>query len=309
MISGKTFKWSATAATLLLFLVAGCAQQTATSTTYKLVTDAQRKIEYEGTLANDPAFKSGLNQKKIEMTFTQQVQKTNEKGNEITKITIKELKYFEKNKGNLVQAFDSTKGKDQKNFMAKLIGTSYTIEVTPSGKVIKVVDISEPKKAIIGPPSVRKYAARLINPEAIKQRHGNIIMPQKNTKKLKKDDKWSDTDILSFGMMGAKSYEKIYTVQNIESKDNTRIAVVEMQAIPSKEQNQQQPSDIPEMFDTSDKYMGQLKLNLDTGKVEHYAEKLQSEWLVVDPEASKKNQNPDAVKMTATRFYKLDKVD
>ena len=134
-------------------------------------------------------------------------------------------------------------------------------------------------------------------------------MPQKNTKKLKKDDKWSDTDILSFGMMGAKSYEKIYTVQNIESKDNTRIAVVEMQAIPSKEQNQQQPSDIPEMFDTSDKYMGQLKLNLDTGKVEHYAEKLQSEWLVVDPEASKKNQNPDAVKMTATRFYKLDKVD
>ncbi|MCK4752507.1 MAG: hypothetical protein KAS75_03605 [Planctomycetes bacterium] len=306
MISGKTFKWSIATVMLLLFLVAGCANEVST---YKLVTDSQRKIEYEGSLATDPAFKGGTNQKRLEMTFDQQVQSINKAGNAITKITFRQLKYSEKNRGKLLVDFDSTREKDKDNIMAKLIGTSYIIEVTPSGQLANIIDTNEPTNAIAAPPSVRRYAIRLVRPEAIKERHNNIILPTENIKKLQKDNKWSDTKILSFGMMGPKSYEKIYTVKEVKSQDKKRFAMIEMNAIPAAEQVTQEQPNMPKIFDNINEYTGELKLNLETGKVEKYFEELKSEWLIIDPEADEESPNPDAIKMAANRLYKLEKIN
>jgi hypothetical protein len=49
-------------------------------------------------------------------------------------------------------------------------------------------------------------------------------------------------------------------------------------------------------------------LDLDAGKVKEHLEKLQTEWVVVDPnpEAGKE---PAALRMTAMRFYSIEKID
>ena len=45
-------------------------------------------------------------------------------------------------------------------------------------------------------------------------------------------------------------------------------------------------------------------------KVKKYVEKLQLEWLAVDPMAGRKDdKEPAAVRMSATRFYSLEKID
>ncbi len=304
MFSGKTLRWSITISAFSLLLLAGCAKEVST---YKLTIDAQREVEYDGSLAEDPNLKGGLHQKKIEIIFTQQVQNINKKGNAITKITFKEIKYLEKNRDNLILDFDSSKDYSKDEFLANLIGQSYTIEVTPTGEVAEIVDIAQAREAVVGPPSFNKRAVNLIAQEAIKERHSTVVMPPKNIKRLKKDNKWSSTRTLSFGMMGPKSYEKIYTVKNVERQKKNRVAIIEMNAAPAIEQSRQ--NTVPEMVDNTSEYTGLLNLNLDTGIVEQYSENLKSEWIIVDPKADEKNQTPDAIKMTATRLYELDRID
>ncbi len=73
------------------------------------------------------------------MVFNQQVQSINAAGNAIEKITIKELKYYAEVKDNKTLDFDSTKDKDPNNALFALVGKSYTIEITPSGKVSELL--------------------------------------------------------------------------------------------------------------------------------------------------------------------------
>ena len=64
------------------------------------------------------------------------------------------------------------------------------------------------------------------------------------------------------------------------------------------------------MFDSTQGYTGQLKLDLTNSKVEKYLEKLQLEWIIVDPSAEQKGDTePDTLKMAATRLYSLEKID
>jgi hypothetical protein len=51
-------------------------------------------------------------------------------------------------------------------------------------------------------------------------------------------------------------------------------------------------------------------LDLTTGKVKKYLEKLQSEWIIAFPSAKQKtNQEPAVLTMSATRLYSLEKID
>jgi len=68
---------------------------------------------------------------------------------------------------------------------------------------------------------------------------------------------------------------------------------------------------LSKMFDNPiDSYTGQLKLDLTTGKVEKYLEKLQSEWVVVDPSVRQQgDKEPDAIRMGAIRLHRLERID
>jgi len=318
-----------------LFLTAGCAKNNAIalkfapedSTTYKVTTEADKSVEWEGPAESKPkGFTGGHTGNRIEMTFTQDIKSIDDKGNAAAKITIKGLKYLAKVKDNIVLDFDSSTGKDTSSPFSKLIGQSYTIELTSSGQVSKVIDASDAQAAVSGGSSASKAAATLLSGDAIKELHMIPALPTADKDKFHIGDSWSSIEDFSFDLMGAKSYEKIYTLEKIEDpflasfmrilrkdpKDH-RIAVARMNAVPSAEKakelyKEQAASFFSQMSDNIETYTGELKLDLTDGKIVEYHEKLQIEWIVLDPNP-KGDKQPDAIRMTAVRLYSIEKID
>ncbi len=285
------------------------------STTYKVTMQAERSAKFEGRLPNKTAFAGGETDNRLEMTFTQQVQSTDDKGNAVAKITLNWLKYFSATKGKVTLDFDSSAPKDPDHPLAKLIGQSYTIKIAPTGEVTEVIDVKQAQVAARkgSVPPIR--ALRLLASDAIKERHGTLVLPETDKKQLQTGDNWNSIKTFSFGLMGSKSYEKIYTLKEVKDQDNRKIAIVEMSAIPSSEMaeqlyKEQATSDISKIFDSTETYAGQLQLDLTSGKIEKYIEELQIEWVIADPEAKQKgDKEPAALRMGATRLYRLEKID
>lgn len=284
------------------------------STTYKVTTEAQRKIKGEGALLEGGAFKGGITSNTAEITFTQQIQSVDAQGNAVAKITIDKLRYSAKVKDKVTMDFDSSREEDQSSSLYKLIGQSYTIELTPDGQVSRIIDVNQARAGVRSSSPVSRDALMLLKPEAINLRHTIPAMPAVDKNKLRPGDSWSSVKPFTFGMMGSKSYERIYTLKEIEDVDNRQTALVRMSANPTTgtatEPQEQAMGVFSKMFDNTETYTGALKLDLDTGRVEECFEKLQSEWLAVDPEAAQKaDSEPAALRMTAVRFFRIEKVD
>ena len=325
MLFSKRAKFSvvlAGAVVCSLLLATGCTQ-TATlalkftpqdSTTYRVIALTERSIKFEGSLPKETTFKGGRNQEGIEMTFTQQIQSVNDKGNAVTKITIEGLKYHSTIKDRPVLGFDSSREKARDNPLAKLIGQSYTIEIASTGQVVKVIDVKQAQAAVEDGRLVRKTVLKLFSTDAIKERHGRVVLPAASKNRLRTEDNWSGLKTFAFGMMGSKSYEKIYTVKQIEDIGDRRIAIVDMNAIPTSEMaehlhKEQATFDFSKMFDNTETYAGRLTLDLTAGKIEEYREKLLSEWVAIEPSAGRGDKEPAVVRMSATRLYSLERVD
>ncbi len=285
------------------------------STTYKYISQAERGIKWEGPSLNDAAFRDGTTSSEIEMTFTQQIQSTDDKGNAVAKITIKSLKHLSIIRDNPVIDFESSRAKDQNNPLAKLIGQSYTIEITPAGRVSKVIDVNQAQEAVKGTSPAAKTALAMLSSNIIKERHTIPAMPAVDKNQLQTGDNWNRIKTFSFGLMGAKSYERIYTLKEVKDTDNRRIAIIEMKANPTAEMaeqlhKEQAIGDYSKMFENTETYTGQLTLDLTAGKVEKCLETLQSEWIAVEPLVGQNDEKEPAVlTMTATRLYSLEKID
>jgi hypothetical protein len=337
----KTSGWLASAVVCSLLLAAGCApvgeevsgpkvelkeqipeaaaEEVATLalkfspkdlTTYRVITEAERSIKWEGAVPDEFTFRGGHNSNRLEMTFAQEIQSIDDKGNAIAKITVKGLKYSSIVKDNPVFEFDSSKPKDPNHPMAKLIGQSYTIRIAPTGEVTGVVDVKEAQLAARKGSMPPGRALRLLKPEAIKERHGTLALPPTGKNQLHIGDDWSSTKAFSFGMMGSESYEKIYTLNKIEDQDNQQVAIVEMNAIPASETEKEQRAEFLGNFDNIRTYTGELKLDLTTGKVKKYLEELQSEWIIVFPSAEQEVDEESAIlTMGAIRLYRLEEIE
>jgi len=286
----------------------------ADSTTYKVITDADNSLTWESTDSNKPkGFTGGHTGRKSEITFTQLIQSTDDKGNAVAKITIKQLKYLLTVKNDITMDFDSSRQQDQQHPLSKLIGQSYTIEMTASGEVSKIIDTNDARAAVKGTSAADKTAANLLSDEAIMERHKIPALPAADKNQLHIGGNWSSIKSFSFTMMGSKAYEKIYTLKEIKDVDNRRIAIARMEAVPSAERakelhEEQSASFFANMSDNTETYTGELKLDLTGGKVEEYREKLITEWLIVDPNP-KENEPPAALKMAAVRSYSIEKIN
>ncbi|MHC4221659.1 MAG: hypothetical protein ACYST9_04495, partial [Planctomycetota bacterium] len=271
-------------------------------------------VKWEGDIPEKATFKGGQNKTNLDMTFSQFVEGIDKDDVTYVKITIKSLKFTSVVRDNPTIDFDSSRLADQNSVLAKLIGKSYNITVGPRGGAFQVFNTQAAQNAVKGKGSDNIAALKLIDPNVVAERHSVIILPKPDESLLRVGDGWNMLKVYSFGLMGPKAYEKIYTINDIEQKGDQRLAVVEMEAIPSTElaeeiENMRQLQDFSDMFDTNEIYTGSLKFDLNSGKIQQYKENLSIEWLVVDPAAKQKDAaEPTAVRMRVVRDYNLERV-
>ena len=283
--------------------------------TYKVTTDRERGVIWEGPLKNKPkSFVGGHSGNKIELTFTRQTQSVDDEGSAVVKITIKALKYLAKVRDKIVLDFDSSRQEDKDNPLSKLIGQSYTIELTASGEVSKIIDANDARAAVAGNTRNNARAAQLLSTQAIKEQHSIPALPAVNKKQLIPGKTWSDIKTFSFGPMGSKSFERIYEIKEISETDGRQIVVAQMNAVPSaakaKEIYKEQSTGLfSTLFDNTETYTGKLWLDLTSGQIEKYIEEFKSDWIAVDPLATKQETEPDMLRMSATRIYRIERID
>ncbi|MHC4159635.1 MAG: hypothetical protein ACYSSO_11230, partial [Planctomycetota bacterium] len=152
---------------------------------------------------------------------------------------------------------------------------------------------------------------------------GTLLLPNPDKNRLQAGDKWSDTRTFHFGSMEPGSYEKfhtqssyerIYTLKKIKNIDNRQVAIIRMKTIPAPETaeqsfGEQAGFDFSEMFDSTSKYTGRLRVDLSAGKVEKYHEELESEWTTVVPPGIRKTEEPVVLILGAVRIYDFKKID
>jgi len=285
-------------------------------TAYKVTTETEQSVIWEGPETNRPkSFIGGHSGNRIEMTFTRRIQSVDDQGKAVAEITIKGLKYSAKVRDNIILDFDSSREKDLNNPLGKLIGQSYSIEITACGEVSKVIDVSGARAAVEGSASGNQRAAQLLSTEVIREQHAIPALPAAEKNQLQTGESWSNIKTFSFGPLGSKSYERIYELKEIKDADGRRAAIVEMSVVPSSEKakelhKEQVTGFFSQMFDNPiEIYTGRLKLDLTAGKVEQYFEEFRSEWVAVDPLAEKENEEPDTLRMGAIRLYRIERVD
>jgi len=283
------------------------------STAYRVIRETDKGVEWKGPESGRPKnFTGGHTTNRIEMAFTQHIQSADGAGKAVAKITITGLKYLAKIKDQITLDLDSSRQKDLNSPLGKLIGQSYTIELTASGQVSQVIDAVEARSAVAGESVLNKTAANLLSDGSIKELHALPGLPAAGKEQLRRGESWSNIESVSFDLMGAKAYEKIYTLQEVQGSGNRRIAVAKMKAVPSaemaKELHKEQNTAFSNMFDNTETFTGDLKFDLTKGQVKQWNETLQTEWFIVDPNP-KDPQEPAALKMTATRLHGIERID
>lgn len=289
-------------------------------TGYRITTGLRKTIKWEGPVppGKKGEFDESYNDEQVEMTVTQRIQGLDSSGKVTAQVTIDSLKYLSITKNLTSVDFDSTRQSDKDSPLAKLLGQSYTMEFEPNNYVTSVnaPQFEPPQQDIIGRTTITRTGQNILSPETIKERHGTLILPPQGQEKIKPGDKWSRIKTFHFGMMGLKSYEKIFTLKEVRNADGHQIAVIAMNAIPSSEveskfRDQQAIGNFPRMFDTEDVYTGQGEIDLTAGRIDNYTEKLQANWIAALPQnpaqAADANE-PVVLRMSAIRDYKIERI-
>ncbi len=307
--------------------------------TYRITTERQKSIEWKGSPTAKPAqFADGRSGNRVELTFEQRVVQVQDDGAAVLEITIKGLKYVGESVNRVVLDFDSVRPEDAGNPLARLIGKGYQVKMSPKGQVVEIANAGPVRLAVQGNLPGNGVAQRLLADEEIRNRHEIAALSTLKDSSVRPGQTWSSIRVLSFDDLGAKTFERVYTLKDVGGAVHTiskegstqtkavggegvrstpypgnaagRLAVVEMKAIPSvalaTELYQRQASNpFASMSDNAGSYEGRLVLDLDQGQVREYGEQMQNEWVIFDPNSG---QNPAAIRMAARRLHRLEQV-
>ncbi len=282
------------------------------TSTYKAVSEVVKDFRFEQP--NMGKLREEQTKTVIDMTFTQTIDSVDEAGNAAATITIKALKVEMINKNEPKFAYDSTSEKDANSPMSKLLGQSYTIEISPAGQV-KVLDAAA-AKAAVKTGYEKKIATSILDDKNIIDRHQVIAMPQENTAGLGVDDTWNQVVASPPGLLAPKNYNKTYTLTDIGTEGGANVATVEMVATEDSDAAAGSNSMgsgmgiFAKMFDNEDDYNGSMKINLDSGVVLNMEETLVSTYLAQEmPEKGDPAKGPDTLTMQFTNRVLLEKLD
>jgi hypothetical protein len=306
---------------VVLSVLAGCVQNAEmklnlspqSRTTYRVVTETGKDYTFVQPSINKT--KEQHTGSRVEMVFSQRVETVDADGNATADITIKELKYQSEGPKVARFDFDSTAESDKDNPLSALIGQSYKIKISPDGRV-QPLDAQVVRSAVKADSAAKKIADKLFSDSEIKARHQVLALADAGKSVKNKGDEWSSIAAASEGMLIPKSFEKVYTVDNIKTKGRDRIAAVSMTAMPSSKRAEDMPEEEPEvgffakMFDEKDNYTGNMVINLTNGQIISYQEILKAEWFAAEsPEEQKSDKGPDNLTMGFTNSYSIEKVD
>jgi hypothetical protein len=275
--------------------------------TYRLTSETWRTAKFEGPeLSKEPKLKSGRTGGMLDMVYTADVAGVGPDGSATVAVTIKELKYHSESSSEVTNAFDSTNPADAGKPLAKLIGASYVIKMTPDGKA-EVVDASGLRGAITEG-SAKDLVAALFSDREIARLHTINGLPKPARQRA--GSTWSDVQPSPRGMMDAKNFEKVYTFKGLDNG----VAVIEMKAVPSTKpvdkaeisSEAMMRSMFANMMESTDNYTGRIEL-ASGGSLKYYNETLDAQWLATDPQA-KPGAEPDRITMGYLQKHTVEKI-
>jgi len=281
--------------------------------TFKVTTESWKSVEWKGAQdAKPPKFTDGRTGSHVELTFEQRVQQVQDDGNAMLEITIGGVKDVIESVNKVVLDFDSGKPTEPDSPLAALVGKSYRVKMSPQGQVLEISNVEPVRQAVQGVLPQHRVAARLLSDDEIRTRHEIATLSALKDRQVRPGQTWSSIKTFSFDDLGAKTYERVYTLRPAQH-DKGRVAVVEMKAIPSAAlaeelHKRQTVNPFASMSDNTDSYEGRLVLDLDRGQVREYVEQMQNEWVIADPSAVQAGR-PAAIKMAARRLHRLEQVE
>jgi hypothetical protein len=321
-MSGRTPLWLTVIAVCLLACLTGCAKQAnltlkfapEDTTTYRVSTEMIKDFRFEQPSLTPPKLKEEQSGTTVDVTFEQKIDKVQSDGSALATVTVKEIVYIVKDKDTLKFDFDSTRQADKGNPFAKAIGQSYTIKISPAG-VVEVVDAKDARSAVTAGYEGR-VAKALFSDDRIKKRHSILALPDIARSALKTGESWSRIVGSPPGLLAPKSFEKTYTLESIEGPKGNQVVTVLMNAAESAEpapDTEKQPAGMgifANMFDATETYTGKMVLELGTGKVLQYNEKLVATYLAAEePRDRSSDKGPDTLTMRLTQSVSMEIVE
>jgi hypothetical protein len=283
---------------------------------YKIANQMKRIIKWEGAIPSQEIPQESFSDDKMEMVFTRHIESKDANGDAIARVTIDRLKYISVVKNQTVVDFDSSAPADANNPLAGLTGQSYTITVEPNNYVSSVTNLPRANVLMKGMTTADRIGQNILSADAIRGIQSTLLLPPAGRENILPGDKWSQIKTFAFGMMGIKSYEKIYTLKDVQDVNGRKIAVIGMNAIPSSEvepkySEQQGKASSSSIFDTNEVFTGGGEVDLTAGCIKNYSENLKTSWIAAIPPSV--SQVPDAneptvLKMTAVYSYTLEKI-
>ena len=304
----------------VMMLVVGCATQadlslkprTGDATTYNVKTEMIKDFKFEQPSLEKVKEEQTIST--IESTFVQQTEGIEADGSAVANITIKEIKYYVNEKGDVKFEFDSTSEKGKKDPFAKLIGKSYKIKISPAGDVT-VVDAEAARKVVTSGYAGR-VAKSFLDDKNIAKRHEILALPEAGKSMVSVGDSWKRIEASPPGLLSPKSYEKTYTVEKLSGSEGAQVAHVTMNAVESAvaaadaEQGAGSLGPFAKMFDTEDSLTGNMVLDLGSGQVDEYNEKLVVKYIVAEASAHQKpDKGPDTLMIRFTHSIAVEKVN
>lgn len=280
-------------------------------TVYRVVAESGKDYEFIQPSINKTKERHTVG--RAEMVFAQKIESVDKQGGATAVVTIKELKYLSEDPQGKAFDFDSTAEGSKADPLFALVGQSYKIKITPNGRV-EVLD-AKAVRDVVKDGLAGKIADKWLSDEEIRNRHQVLALVDAGKTLYKKGDKWSTIAASPQGMLKPKSFEKVYTLTDIKQQGGSKIAVVDMNAVPSSKRAADMPEDeskmgfFANMFEEKDNYTGNMVLNLTTGEIQSYQELLKSEWLAVEPpDEQKSDKGPDQLMMGFSNLYSIEKV-
>ena len=174
------------------------------------------------------------------------------------------------------------------------------------GEVVGMSGLDDVRRLVNIASSDSSAAGLLLSDNLVRKRHQIPPLIDANSRKLKVGEKWSVTKTVTFGIMGDNTFEKIYTLKEIDKKGGNLDAVIDVTGIPATTQTNV-TSPLTKMFDTNNNYTGNLVFNLNKGCVQQYSEKMESDWTVADPKATQ--GEPSTIKLGTMELTSMEKLD